>query len=136
MLKTSCINPKIMAVLSSCGHGDKVLIADGNYPLDSNTNINAEKVYINLTQGIPKVTEVLKVMNETISVEKAEVMSPDEGKEPEIFEGFREILAMDLEALDRWKFYEQCKKENVKIAIATGDTRLFANILLTVGVVK
>lgn len=33
MLKTTCIHPEIMDVLSRCGHGSKILIADGNYPL-------------------------------------------------------------------------------------------------------
>lgn len=33
MLKGKLIHPDIMAALALCGHGDKVLIADGNYPL-------------------------------------------------------------------------------------------------------
>ena len=33
MLKNACINPEIMKAISLCGHGDKILIADGNYPL-------------------------------------------------------------------------------------------------------
>ena len=37
MLKGKLIHPDIMAALALCGHGDKVLIADGNYPLDSKT---------------------------------------------------------------------------------------------------
>lgn len=39
-----------MAALALCGHGDKVLIADGNYPLDSKTG-DAELVYLGLTPG-------------------------------------------------------------------------------------
>ncbi|MFQ8759286.1 MAG: SIS domain-containing protein [Intestinimonas sp.] len=35
MLTGACIHPDLMRVLSLCGHGDKVLIADGNYPLAS-----------------------------------------------------------------------------------------------------
>ena len=38
MLKGKMIHPQIMAALAMCGHGDKVLIADGNYPLDSKTS--------------------------------------------------------------------------------------------------
>ena len=37
MLRGKLIHPDIMAALALCGHGDKVLIADGNYPLDSKT---------------------------------------------------------------------------------------------------
>lgn len=137
MLKTACIHPQIMGVLAACGHGDKVLIADGNYPLDSDTGCNAEKVYLNLTQGIPTVTDVLDVLLKTISVEKAQVMVPDNGSEPSIFSEFRTLLGGDikLDGLDRFKFYEECRKENIKLAIATGEQRTYANILLTIGVV-
>ena len=31
MLKNACINHEIMKAISLCGHGDKILIADGNY---------------------------------------------------------------------------------------------------------
>ena len=49
MLTTKLTNPEIMAVISKCGHGDKILITDGNYPLDSKTG-NAKKVYLSLTK--------------------------------------------------------------------------------------
>ena len=51
MLKGKLIHPDIMAALALCGHGDKVLIADGNYPLDSKTG-QAETVYLGLTPGL------------------------------------------------------------------------------------
>ena len=47
MLKTKLIHPEIMAALSLCGHGSKVLIADGNYPLAEKSG-NAQKVYLGL----------------------------------------------------------------------------------------
>ena len=37
MLKGKMIHPEIMETLSLCGHGCKVLIADGNYPLKART---------------------------------------------------------------------------------------------------
>lgn len=136
MLKTHCLNTDMLSVLSKCGHGDKVLIADGNYPLETKTNSMAKKVYLNLTQGIPLVTDVLKVLNETIVIERVEVMSPND-TQPSIFQEFQKIVRSvdSLETLDRYSFYEACKAEDVKLAIATGEQRTFANILLTVGVV-
>ncbi len=138
MLKTSCINPEIMSTLACCGHGDKILIADGNYPIESNTNTNTRKAYINLSHGIPTVTQVLNVLSNTITIEKAEVMAADDGQEPLIFQEFKKMLGTEaaLYDLNRLKFYEECKKENVKLAIATGEQRLYANILLTIGVVN
>src|SRR5450830_1515560 len=131
MLKTTCIHPEIMKVLSLCGHGDKILIADGNYPLNSKSG-DAAKVYLGLTSGRPEVMEVLKGV---INVEKAEVMVPD-GELPPIFEEFTKILdGMKLEKLGRYEFYDACCQPAVRLAISTGEKRLFANILLTIGVV-
>ena len=61
MLKGSCINPKLLSALAHCGHGDKVLIADGNYPLASKTN-GAELVYLGMMPGTPTVTQVLEAV--------------------------------------------------------------------------
>jgi len=133
MLKTTCIHPEIMKVLSLCGHGDKILIADGNYPLNSKSG-DAAKVYLGLTSGKPEVTEVLKVLKGVINVEKAEVMVPD-GELPPIFEEFVQILdGMKLEKLGRYEFYDACCQPAVRLAISTGEKRIFANILITVNV--
>ena len=43
MLKSGCTHPGIMSALSLCGHGDKILIADGNYPLNAKSG-DAAKV--------------------------------------------------------------------------------------------
>ena len=48
MLKNGCIHPQIMQALSLCGHGDRILIADGNYPLAQRSG-DAQKVYLGLT---------------------------------------------------------------------------------------
>lgn len=133
MLKSACINPEIMKVLSLCGHGDKVLIADGNYPLDSKTG-DSKKVYLGLTSGSPTATEVLEVLTQVINVEKAEVMTPD-GENPPIFDEFTKILGgMELSGLSRYEFYDACCEPVVRLSISTGEKRTFANILLTVNV--
>lgn len=137
MLKTACINPILIKTLAECGHGDKILIADGNYPINSNFNPAGNKVYVSLTRGMPLVTDVLDIIGKMISIENVEVMLADTGEEPTIYKDFRKILSdeIKLNKLERFEFYEACKEENVKLAIATGEPRIFANILLTVGVV-
>ena len=132
MLTSKCINPPIMAALARCGHGSKVLIADGNYPLEQMTECE-DLVYLGLTSGTPTVTEVLEVLHGVVEFEKAEVMTPGDGTEPEIFEEFRRELGFDVEALGRYEFYDACKEEDVLLAISTGEKRVFANILLTIG---
>ncbi|AYW49817.1 MAG: RbsD/FucU family protein [Staphylococcus equorum] len=136
MLTTELLHPSILRALANCGHGDKILITDGNYPLDSDVNENTEKIYLALKSDLPKATEVLKVLNTQINFEKAEVMSPDEGEQPAIYEEFKEILDTgELSELGRFDFYDVCKNaSNLKLGINTGETRTFANILLTIGV--
>ena len=127
-----CINPCIIAAVSRLGHGDKILIADGNYPLATKTG-NAEKIWVSLSPGIPTVTDVLDALQSIINVEAAAVMQPAEGPEPEIFKEFEEMLPeMELQKLGRYEFYSECTEKPLSLAIATGEKRTFANLLLTV----
>ena len=133
MLKSGCIHPEIMAALSLCGHGDKILIADGNYPLAGRTN-GAQLVYLGVTSGVPTVTQMLEALKAEIAIEAASVMEPD-GDEPPIFAEFREQLPdVELGKLGRYEFYDACCEKGVRLAISTGEKRTYANILLTVGV--
>lgn len=134
MLKGMCIHPELMRVLSLCGHGDKVLIADGNYPLDSKSG-EAQRVYLGVRPGLPTVTDVLEAVQSVIPIEKAEVMQPEDGTTPEIFGAFGHMLGgMELQRLGRYEFYDACCQAGVKLAISTGEGRTFANLLITVGV--
>jgi len=60
--------------------------------------------------------------------------------DPPVFEEFRRTLkarnaALDLTRLERMAFYEAAGTKDVTLTIATGEQRLFANILLTIGTV-
>lgn len=134
MLTTKLIHPLIMAAIAKCGHGSKILIADGNYPLAEKSG-NAEKVFLGLTRGNPTVTDVLDALLSVINVEKAEVMVPEDGSEPPIFAEFRQMLGgMELSPMGRYEFYDACMAEDaIVLAISTGEQRVFANILVTVG---
>ena len=128
-----CINPCILAAVSRLGHGDKILIADGNYPLNSKTG-DAEKIWVSLSPGLPTVTDVLDALQSIINVEAAAVMQPSEGPEPEIFKEFEAMLPeMELQKLGRYEFYSECTEKPLSLAIATGEERTIANLLITVG---
>lgn len=134
MLKGKLIHPDLIAALALCGHGDKILIADGNYPLDPKTG-DAELVYLGLTPGMPTVTDVLGALQSVISIEKAEVMDPGDGTTPEIYEDFKAMLPdLKLDVLGHYEFYDACCLPPVRLAISTGEKRTYANILITVGV--
>ena len=138
MLKTQLLHPEILAALGSAGHGSKVLIADGNFPFSTGANPAAKRVYLNLAPGLLTVTDVLRVLVEAMPIEAAEVMQPASGDEPSIFSDFRSILpqGMELKRLGRFEFYDMARERDTALVIATGEQRIYANILLTVGVVN
>jgi L-fucose mutarotase len=136
MLRYPLTHPQILHALARAGHGSTVLIADGNYPFSTGSYAGAEKVYLNLTRGFPTVTDVLKVLTTAIPIEAAQVMQPNEGPEPPIFNEFRELLPdLSLQPLERFSFYDTARNPNLALCIATGEQRIYANILLTIGVV-
>lgn len=136
MLKTRLLQPQILDALGQAGHGAMVLIADGNYPLLTRSNGMAHRVYLNLAPGLLTVTDVLEVLVGAIPVEAAHVMVPDDGEEPAIFAEFRALLpGTALQALGRFDFYDLARGPDLALAIATGEQRIYANLLLTIGVV-
>ena len=133
MLKGNCIHPELIHQLALCGHGDKVLIADGNYPIAARSG-DAAKIYLGLLPGVPSVTDVLAAIQSVCNVEAAQVTQPEDGAEPEIFEEFRTMLGgMELKKLGRYEFYDACSDEPLRLAISTGERRVFANLLITIG---
>ena len=133
MLKGKLIHPDIIQYLSLCGHGSKVLIADGNYPLKAKAP-NAHRVYLGLTPNIPTVTTVLEALMSVANFEAIQLMTPEDGQEPPIFDEFKALLPdVPVETLGRYAFYDLCSENTVELAISTGDIRPFANILLTIG---
>ena len=136
MLKTTLLHPEILYALGTAGHGSRVLISDGNYPHTTGSNPAATRVFLNLAPGVLTVTEILKVIAQAIPVELVNVMATADGSEPTIWSEFREILPENtLESLERFAFYDAASKDNVALVIASGEQRIYANILLTIGVV-
>lgn len=138
MLKSKLLHPEIFKVLGSSGHGSQVLIADGNYPFASRSGPKATTVYLNLTPGIPKTTDVLATLLEAIPIEAAAVMQSPSPAEAPIVKEYREMLPAGLEIrnLERYAFYEAASSPMTTLVIATAEARRFANLLLTIGVVK
>ena len=136
MLRYQLLHPEILAALGGAGHGSQILIADGNYPFETRSNPNARRVFLNLAPGLLTATDVLAVLVDAIQIEAAHVMVPDVGEEPPIFGEFRSILNnMELYILRRFEFYDAARSPDLALVIATGERRIYANILLTIGVV-
>jgi L-fucose mutarotase len=136
MLKTQLLHPEILEALGGSGHGGKVLIADGNYPFNTRANPNAKRVYLNFTPGKLNVVEILEVLVGAIPIESVDVMTPDSGDEPSIFADFRRLLPnLELTKNKRFPFYDLARDSDCCLVIAIGEQRIYANILLTIGVV-
>lgn len=137
MLKSKLIHPQILGALGGAGHGSKILIADGNYPFGTGGHPEATRVYLNLAPGLVTVVDVLQVLASAVPMEAAEVMIPASGPEPAIFAEFRNVLgkALPLQTLGRFEFYEAARQRHTSLVIATGEQRIYANLLLTIGVV-
>ena len=148
MLKTPILHPQILAALGRAGHSSKILIADGNYPFATKKGPNAELVHLNFSPGMLLVTDVLKGILDAVPVELVEVMEPNRTgpyamkTDPPVFKEFKSILKskgyadMDLTRVERFAFYDAAGTKDVALTIATGEQRIYANILLTIGVVR
>ncbi len=138
MLKNRLLHPEILAALGSAGHGSRVLIADGNYPFSTGTHPDAKRVYLNLRPGLVSTLDVLEVLVSVLPIESALVMVPSEGPEPAILPEMRRVLSAEvpMEKRLRNSFYEEARSPDTALVIATGEQRIYANILLVIGVVK
>src|SRR5690606_757612 len=147
MLKNRLLHPQITAALARAGHSSKVLISDGNYPHWTRRGPNAEVVYLNLAPQQPAVTDALKVLTTAIPIEKAEVMDYARTgpyglqSDPEVWAEFTEMLRPtdcrgELTRVERFAFYDAAGIPDVCLTIATGEQRIYANLLLTIGVVR
>ena len=146
MLKGQLIQPEIVEVLGRAGHGSKVLIADGNYPCRTKLGPNARLVSLNLSPGIVDCVQVLRALAAAIPIESAAVMQYATSgpyaleSEPEIWADFRDVLKTagytePLHTIERFAFYDEAATPDVALTIATGEQRIYANLLLTIGVV-
>ena len=137
----SILTPELLKILMEMGHGDTICIGDGNFPAAS---IAKDAKLVRLDgHGVPEILDaILQLMPLDPYVEKPvnlmEVVPGDPVETP-IWDEYRAIVAKyepdaQIGNIERFKFYEEAKKAYA--VIATGETALYANILLQKGVVK
>jgi len=132
------ISPDLLKILAEMGHGDEVVIADGNFPAASCAKrlIRADGLDV-----APILDDILTLFPLDTYVEHPVILMdivPGDPT-PTIWETYRNIIAKhDPQAkvanIDRFAFYERAK--NAYAVIATTEAALYANIILTKGVVK
>ena len=144
MLKTPLLHPEILRIAAQCGHHAKILIADGNYPASSKKGANAEVVCLQLTPGVPTVSQVLRALLSMLPVDAINIMGiPADDPyakfgEPLVWKDLRGITAeagatVTIEPISKWDFYKAVESPDHILTIQTADQALWANVLLTVG---
>jgi L-fucose mutarotase len=135
VLRSTLTHPGVLAGLARSGHGDRVLLSDGNFPLALGANPAADVVHLNLRPGLVTVTDVLEAVLTAVAVEAALGMSAPDGSPVPAHDDYRDLLGEEapLELAERFAFYDACRAREVGLVVVTGDTRLCANLLLTVG---
>ena len=137
------ISPELLKALAEMGHGDELVIADGNFPCHS---VGKDAIVIRADgHGVPEILDaVLKLIPLDTYTEKPvalmEVVKGDTCGTPEIWSTYEEILNRyapdhhDIDYTERFAFYDRAK--GAYLIIATGEKAIYANILLKKGVVK
>jgi L-fucose mutarotase len=144
MLRSTLIHPEISAVLARAGHHSKVLIADGNYPAANKMGPNATLISMNLCPGLISCSQALEVLLAALPLDAVNTMDYErEGQyalssDPPVWDSYRKVIAesdqdLQLEAIEKWAFYEAVMTDDHVLTIQTGDQEPFANILLTIG---
>lgn len=134
----SILSPELLKVLMEMGHGDEIILADGNFPAASHTN----RLLRSDGHGVPELLEaVLSLFPlDTYSEQPVALMSkvPGDKVETPIWAAYEEIISKyttpQIEYVERFAFYERAKK--VYAIVATSEKALYANIILKKGVIS
>lgn len=136
------LSPQLLKVLCEMGHGDEIVLADGNFPSES---VGKNAVVVR-ADGLPLpelLDAILTLLPLDSYVEKpAALMAvvPGDPCKPDIWDEYKEILQkhgenpQNIEMTERFAFYERAR--NAYAVVATGEERIYTNILLKKGVVK
>ena len=136
------ISPELLKALSEMGHGDTLVIADGNFPAES-IGKNAIVIRYDAIGVTPLLKAILELFPLDTYVQKPvslmEVVAGDTVETP-IWEEYKTCIRQvdargdeAVENIERFAFYEKAK--HAYLVIATSESALYANIILQKGVV-
>ena len=143
MLKNipSILSPELLKVLMEMGHSDEIVIGDGNFPAET---MGKDAIVVRADgHSVPELLDaILSLMPLDQYVERPVALmevTPGDPVVPTIWDTYKEILQKHdpehckIEMTERFAFYERAKK--AYCIVATGETAIYANILLKKGVV-
>ncbi|MBZ5752157.1 L-fucose mutarotase [Metabacillus rhizolycopersici] len=132
------ISPDLIKILMEMGHGDEIVLADGNFPAASHSSrlINAHGHGV--SEFLSAILEFFPL--DTYVTFPVLLMDTVEGDErnPAIWKNYEDIFKkmsdfpVKIEKLERTDFYERSK--SAYAIIATSERAQYANIILKKGV--
>lgn len=137
------LSPELLKILCEMGHSDRLVIADGNFPSES-MGKNAKVIRCD-GHGVPELLEAILTVFPLDKYVEAPVslmqVMPGDNVETPIWDKYKEIISKYDERgekaigqTERFAFYDEAK--TAYAIIATGESALYANIMLQKGVVK
>lgn len=141
MLKSipSIIPPELLKILMEMGHGDELVISDGNFPAAN----YAQRLVRCDGHNIPDLLDAIMKLFPLDPYVDAPVtlmqVVPGDKVETPIWDVYKDIIKKyepvtnKVSNVERFAFYEQAKKSYA--IVATGEKALYANIILKKGVV-
>ena len=140
------LSPELLKVLSEMGHGDRICIGDGNFPGASMAKAK-NAVFLRADgHGVPELLDaILTVIPLDAYVETPamlmEKMDCDKDLEIPVWDEYKKIIAKHDDRgaaavgnYERFEFYEQAK--DCYCILQSGETAIYANIILQKGVIK
>ena len=143
MLKniSKIVSPELIKTLCEMGHGDEIVIADGNFPSEAFGKRVIRADGLSGTQILDAVLSLIPLDSYSDpNFILMSLMDCDKGKiNPVIWNDYKNIAnARDenvkIGHLGRFEFYERAQKAYA--VIATGEEAVYANIILKKGVIK
>ena len=140
------LSPELLKVLCEMGHGDRICIGDGNFPGASMAKPNNCVLVRADGHGVPELLDaILQVIPLDEYVEHPalimQVADKDKGLEVPIWDTYKPIVANHdsrgaaaFGSVERFAFYEEAR--NTYCILQSGETAIYANIILQKGVVK
>ena len=135
----SILSPELLKTLMEMGHGDEIVISDGNFPAAG----IAQRLVRCDGHHVPELLDAMLKFFPLDPYVKAPValmqVVPGDKVETPIWDVYREIVKKHepvtntIENIERFAFYERAK--NAYAVITTGEKALYANIILKKGVV-
>jgi len=130
--------PELMKILMEMGHGDEIVLADGNFPAAA----MARRLVRSDGHGVPELLEaVLKFFPLDVYVDRPVALMavvPGDKTKPTVWETYRSLVKnsgerfSDFEFVERFAFYERARQAYA--VVATSEKALYANIILKKGV--